>query len=127
MVKAAGKYWRMDYQHASKRKTLALGVYPAVSLADARKGRDKARKLLAQDSGPSASKREAKQATAAAAANTFEAVGRDWLAKTAAERMASIYGKVTTWLEKDVFPQIGTMPISAIGPRDVLAALRLKG
>jgi hypothetical protein len=60
----------------------------------------------------------------AASANTFEIVGREWLKKTAGERMASTQGKVTTWLEKDVFPYIGKMPISTIGPRDVLAALR---
>jgi hypothetical protein len=46
-VKAAGKYWRMNYRYNGKQKTLALGVYPAVSLANARKGRDKARELLA--------------------------------------------------------------------------------
>jgi gas vesicle GvpC-like protein len=49
---------------------------------------------------------------------------REWLAKTAAERMASTQSKITTWLEKDVIPHIGKMPISTIGPHDVLAALR---
>ena len=123
-VKEAGKYWRLDYTHGDKRKTLALGVYPAVSLAKARARRDKARELLADGIDPGAAKREEKQAKLSAAANTFELVARDWLAKTAAERMASTHGKVTTWLEKDVFPWIGAMPISTIGPRDVLAALR---
>ena len=51
-------------------------------------------------------------------------VARDWLAKTAADRMATTQDKLTSWLEKDVIPYIGKMPISAIGPRDVLAALR---
>lgn len=46
-VLAAGKYWRMNYRFVGKQKTLSLGVYPAVSLAEARKGRDKAHKLLA--------------------------------------------------------------------------------
>ena len=124
LVKAAGKYWRQDYTHADKRKTLALGVYPAVSLAKARQRRDKARELLADGIDPNAAKQEEKQATAAAAANTFEAVAREWLAKTAADRMASTHTKVTTWLQKDVIPFIGTMPISTIGPRDVLGALR---
>ena len=48
LVKSAGKYWRFDYRFADKRKTLALGTYPAVTLADARKARDTARALLAQ-------------------------------------------------------------------------------
>lgn len=123
-VKAAGKYWRMDYRFDDKRKTLALGVYPAVSLASARKQRDKARELLAGGIDPGMAKQADKQAKADAAASTFEAVAREWLAKTSSDRMASTHGKVTTWLEKDVFPFIGSMPISTIGPRDVLAALR---
>ena len=124
LVKASGKYWRMDYAHLEKRKTLALGVYPAVSLLKARKGREKARELLAAGIDPNAAKQGEKLARAVVAANTFEAVAREWLVKSAAERMASTHAKVTTWLEKDVFPYIGKMPISAIGPRDVLAALR---
>ena len=48
LVSASGKYWRMDYRFADKRKTLALGVYPAVSLAKARQRREKARELLAE-------------------------------------------------------------------------------
>lgn len=120
LVKAGGKYWRMDYTHADKRKTLALGVYPAVSLADARARRDAARKLLAKQIDPGTAKREEKQAKATAAANTFESVARDWLAKTAAKRVAITQSKVTTWLEKDAIPFIGKMPISTIGPRDVL-------
>ena len=124
LVKAVGKYWRMDYCHAEKRKTLALGVYHEVTLLKARKRRDKARELLADGVDPGAAKQEEKAAKVAAAANTFEVVAREWLIKTAAERMASTHTKVTTWLDKDVFPHIGKMAISTIGPRDVLAALR---
>jgi integrase len=120
LVKSGGKYWRMDYTHADKRKTLALGVYPAVSLAKARARRDKARELLAGGIDPSTAKKEDRQAQADAAANTFEAVARDWLIKTKAKRAEITHVKVTTWLEKDAFPFIGNMPISTIGPRDVL-------
>ena len=123
-VKEAGKYWRMNYRFTGKQKTLALGVYPAVSLAKARQRRDKARELLAEGIDPSTAKKEDKQAKADAAANTFEMVARDWLAKTAADRMPTTQDKITAWLEKDVMPFIGKMPISTIGPRDVLAALR---
>ena len=124
MVNAGGKYWRMDYRFADKRKTLALGVYPEVSLAKARQRREKARELLADGIDPSTAKREEKQAKADAAAHTFALVAREWLAKTAAERADATQNKITSWLEKDVIPFIGDMPISAIGPRDVLAALR---
>jgi integrase len=120
LVSKTGKYWRMNYRFAGKRKTLALGVYPAVSLAEARQGREKARKLLAQGIDPSTAKQEERQAAAAASACTFELVAREWLAKTQAERAETTHLKVKTWLEKDAFPFIGAMPISAIKPRDVL-------
>ena len=119
-VKEAGKYWRMNYRFAGKQKTLALGVYPAVSLLKARQRRDKARELLADGLDPNTAKQEDKQAKADAAANTFEAVARDWLIKTKAKRAEITHLKVATWLEKDAFPFIGNMPISTIGPRDVL-------
>ena len=124
LVKAAGKYWRMDYTFQEKRKTLALGVYPEVGLAKARKRRDAARELLADRVDPNAAKKQEKAVKLAASANTFEIVAQEWLKKTANERMTSTQAKVTTWLEKDVFPHIGKMAISTIGPRDVLAALR---
>ncbi|MCY1226184.1 Prophage integrase IntA [compost metagenome] len=120
LVKAAGKYWRMDYSFSGKRKTLALGTYPEISLAKARERRAAARTLLAEGVDPSAAKREEKKARADAAANTFEAVAREWLAKTAAKRADGTQLKVKTWLEKDVFPFIGKMPMSTIGPRDIL-------
>jgi integrase len=121
LVKSAGKYWRMDYRHVGKRRTLALGVYPAVSLAKARQRRDKARELLADGIDPGQAKRSDKQAQADAAANTFEVVARTWLKTTMAARAATTQDRVTGWLEKKVFPAIGGMPISAVGPRDVLA------
>ena len=74
LVNAGGKYWRMNYRFADKRKTLALGVYPEVSLLKARQRRDKAREQLADGIDPSAVKRQEKLARADAAANTFEAV-----------------------------------------------------
>jgi len=126
LVNAAGKYWRLNYRFDSKQKTLALGVYPDVPLLKARQRRDKARELLADGIDPGIAKQQAKQAQAAVLANTFEAVARDWLVKTAADRMAGTQGKVTTWLQKDVFPYIGNKPISTIGGRDVLAACHPK-
>jgi len=123
-IKDAGKYWRMNYRFGGKQKTLALGVYPAVSLADARSRRDKARKLLANDTDPGAAKRDEKQAKARASANTFEVVAAQWLQATAANRAEVTQEKVTNWLKKDINPYIGTMPIATIGPRDVLAVAR---
>ncbi len=120
LVKASGKYWRMDYTHSTRRRTLALGVYPAVSLAKARKRRDAAREQLADGVDPNAAKRQEKREQADAASNTFEIVARDWLAKTAAKRAPGTQARVLTLLEHDVFPFIGIRPISKIGPREFL-------
>lgn len=124
LVSASGKYWRMNYRFAGKQKTLALGVYPAVSLAEARKRRDKAREKLANDIDPSTAKQSEKQAKADIAANTFERVARDWLSKTKTERAAITQDKVSAWLEKDMLPSLGKKPISTISPREVLAMVR---
>ena len=124
LVKDAGKYWRMSYRFIGKQKTLALGVYPAISLAKARQRRDKARELLADGIDPSQSKRDEKQAKATAASHTFEIVARRWLAKTVATRATTTQEKVTNWLQKDVFPFIGSMPISTIKPLDVLSTVQ---
>jgi integrase len=120
LVKASGKYWRLDYRFAAKRKTLALGIYPEVSLAKARLRRDKARELLADDVDPSFAKRKERQAKADAALNTFEAIARVWLIKTAAKRASVTQARITTLLENDVFPFIGKMAVTEIEPRDIL-------
>ena len=120
LVKAGGKYWRMDYTLDGRRRTLAMGVYPEVSLARARQRRAKARELVADGIDPGTAKREEKQAKADASANTFEVVARIWLDKTKAKRAQVTQDRVATLLEKDIFPFIGHLPISTIGPRDVL-------
>lgn len=119
-VKAAGKYWRLDYRIDGKPKVLALGVYPAVTLAEARERRETARKALAHGTDPGVAKRDVKQARAQAAANTFEAVAREWLVKTSNKRAAVTQAKVASWLEKDVFPFIGKLAITNIKAKDVL-------
>lgn len=124
LVKAAGKYWRMNYRFTEKQKTLALGVYPAVSLAKARKRRDEARELLADGIDPSQAKQDAKNSQNSAAAHTFEKVALEWLNKSVTNRATSTQEKVTNWLNHDVFPFLGKKPISTIGPRDVLAAVQ---
>lgn len=119
-VKTAGKYWRMDYRFGGKAKTLALGTYPEVSLLKARQRRESARELLADGIDPSIAKREKKAAMLTASENTFEVVARHWLEKTQADRAPITQSKVSAWLERDAFPYIGKMPISTIGPRDIL-------
>src|SRR6266436_5847787 len=66
-----GKYWRLKYFFGGKEKVLALGVFPGITLADARERRAEAKKLLGKGADPGEAKKEAKRATALKAANTF--------------------------------------------------------
>lgn len=81
LVKSTGKYWRMDYLLLGKRMTLAIGVYPAVSLVSARKKRDEARELLAKDIVPLLTKAINKQIVRTMAENNFKAKAQEWNAK----------------------------------------------
>ena len=119
-VKTAGKYWRMNYRFMDKQKTLAIGVYPEVSLAKARKRRDQAREQLAEGVDPAAAKRLDRQAKADAAANTFEALAKSWLIKTAPKRAEVTQTRIAGLLAKDVFPFIGKVPVMELRARDVL-------
>jgi integrase len=124
LVKAAGKYWRMDYTHASKRKTLALGIYPEVSLAKARQRREKARELLADGIDPSTAKREEKLEKAGAAGNTFKAIAIEWHAMKAKGCAENTSDKRLTQLENHIFPAIGNRPIADIKPPEILAMVQ---
>lgn len=126
VMPSGSKVWRMAYRQPSgKNNRLTFGPYPEISLLDARTKCAAARKLLAEGIDPGQAKREDKHARSVAAIHTFEAVARTWLAKTAADRAISTQEKNTAWLERNIFPHIGEMPVSAIKPRDVLAALNI--
>jgi hypothetical protein len=124
LVKGTSKYWRMSYRFDGKQKTLAFGVYPAVSLAQARGRRDEARKALAEGIDPGQAKLEAKAAKEAETANTFEALARERLKKVSKSRSASTQDKVTAWLEHDVFQFVGHMPVSQV-PSGAKAGARI--
>ena len=120
LVAKAGKYWRFDYRYDGKRRTLAVGVYPDVTLAQARERRDQARALLAKGVDPSA----AKQARKAAAENSFEAVAREWHTKFSPSWIPHHADKIIRRFEREVFPWIGNRPIADISAPDLLAVLR---
>lgn len=121
---AGGRYWRLKYRMHGKEKRLALGVYPDVSLADARKARDKARELIAKGFDPGTAKQEEKVAKALAAASSFEAVAREWHQNCAASWVPLTGVRILRRLEADVFPAIGRMPIADITAPVLLACLR---
>lgn len=123
-ITAAGKYWRMAYRFNGKQKTLAIGVYPAVTLAKARKARDTARELLADGQDPSEAKRTRKAAEKAEAVNTVEAVGLAWLATHKAGWSDTHYIREERNLRKDVFPYLGNRAIGTIEPPELLKVIR---
>ncbi len=124
VTQAGGKYWRYDYRVNAKRKTLALGVYPDVSLAQARQRLMEARSLLADGQDPSLAKRRTKARRLAASEATFAVVAGLWQQKTAAQRKANTEEKLSNWLRHDILPSIGPIPVADLSATDVRACLR---
>lgn len=120
---AGGKHWRMNYSYGGKQKTLSFGPYPAVSLLDARKRRDVAKDMLRQGRDPAVEKRVTARAQATAAANTFEAVARAWHTKKAPRWSAVHAADVIGNLDRDIFPEIGDLPITTIKAPKLLEIL----
>jgi integrase len=118
------RYWRMKYRFAGKEKRLAMGVYPDISLAEARDRRDQARKLLANGVDPGTAKQESKRAAKAATENSFEAVAREWFTKHSPRWVESHSEKIIRRFERDVFPWIGNRPIAHITAPELLTVLR---
>ncbi len=116
---AGGKYWRWKYRHGGKEKRLALGVYPDVSLAQAREARDDARKLLKDGTDPGQLRREAKLASAFDQANTFEAVARLWWEHWRDGKSERHAAYAIKRLEADAFPMLGSRPIASLTAKDL--------
>lgn len=115
-----GKCWRLKYYFDGKEKSLALGVYPEISLADARTRRDKARKLVANGVDPGDVKKQQKAERAEHIANTVEIIARQWLTKREDTLAEKTLNMIQRRLENDVFPVIGNMPIADLKARDIL-------
>jgi integrase len=119
-----GKYWRYDYRFADKRKTLALGVYPDVSLAEARSYHQSAREQLSSGIDPSEIKRVQKLTQHLASTDSFEAVAREWFNQMMSEKSDSYRVRTLRILEKDLFPSLSNRPVSQIKAPELLAVLR---
>lgn len=119
-----GKYWRLKYRYGGKEKRLSLGVYPGVSLKEARLKRDEAKQLLARDLDPSEFRKAIKAQKLHSSENSFEAVAREWHQKYSQNQAASTSKRNLSRLERDIFPWLGAQPISEITAPELLITLR---
>lgn len=119
-----GKWWRLKYRFAGKEKRLSLGVYPDVTLKDARDRRDASRKRLANGTDPSENRKTMKSAQADKAANSFEVVAREWFAKYSTTWAAQHSERIVRRFERDIFPWIGRRPVAEVAAPELLAVMR---
>ena len=126
LVTKAGKYWRFKYRFGGEeRPPLALGVFPEVSLAEAREERDELRKNVRQGIDPRAERRARKASGGVAAATTFELVAREWWGSVHCRRVKKSHsGRQLRRMELYLFPSLGHYPIAEILPRQLLVPLR---
>lgn len=118
------RYWRLKYRFAGKEKLLALGVYPAVTLREARELRDSAKKKLAHGVDPSEARKAEKRSLIANAENSFEAVAREWHSKFSPQLSEAHAQRNLRRLEVHVLPYVGGRPIADLEPPEILAVLQ---
>jgi len=119
-----GKWWRLKYRFSGKEKRLSLGVYPDVSLKEARDRRDEARKLLANEIDPSENRKAQKTARGEREGNSFEVVAREWFAKHSTHWATDHANRTFRRLERDVFPWIGDKPITGVTAPELLSVIQ---
>lgn len=124
LVNQTGKYWRWNYRHLGKQRTMTYGVYPDITLAQARDRHQNARRLLADGIDPNDQKKADKRAAKLAANNSFEAIAQEWLVEYKQTVSASTYDHTKAWMVNDVFPWLGRRPIAEIDAPEILTVLR---
>ncbi len=118
------KSWRMKYRFGGKEKRLTFGLYPEVTLAEARERRDEARKMLRDNRDPVVEERRRAAAEIAAAGATFETIAREWHKDEMPRWSAGQAGLIMRALERDVFPALGKLPVRDIDGPMLLTELR---
>ena len=124
LTEAGGRYWRMKYRYGGKEKRLALGVYPAVGLKDARDRATEARRQLLDGVDPGAARKIDKLREQVNSSNTIKAIGMEWLELHRDEWSKSHYTRERRNLEKDLSPYLGARPIDEVEPPELLAVIR---
>lgn len=135
-VKGGAHGWRLDYTFEGRRKTLSLGTYPSTTLAIARRKADAAREKVADGQDPSQERKaqrvvhakaieaEKRQQQGLPPINSFEEVGREWFEIRRGGWANGYSEKVIARLENDVFPYVGSAPVTSITPTQLLEVLR---
>jgi integrase len=118
------KYWRLQYRFDGKQKMLALGIYPEISLSEARQRRDEAKRQVANAIDPSEQKKVEKQARKATVENTFKAIALEWHEYKRPNWSKGYAEDIIEAFENDIFPDIGKRPIAEIKPLEILSSLR---
>ncbi|HUN54724.1 MAG TPA: integrase arm-type DNA-binding domain-containing protein [Smithella sp.] len=121
---SGGKLWHFKYRFGNKEKKLTFGPYPEISLLDARRKRDDARRLLANDTDPGVIRKVQKQAKIEES-ETFEIIAKEWNERFKSKWQEEYSDKIMHRLEINVFPLIGSRPIKDIKAPELLSVLRL--
>jgi integrase len=121
---SGGRYWRMNYRHLGKQKTLSFGVWPDTGLAEARAEQDAARKVLARGDDPAERLKLDRIAATGAASNSFKAVADEWLLKLEKEGRSPVTMKKLRWLLGFINAGIGKRPIASVSVHELLVMLR---
>ncbi len=124
LINKSGKYWRLKYRFAGKEKKLSIGVYPEISLKEARAQRDEARRMIAEGVDPSLVRKQNKAAIRLASENSFEALAREWHQSQLALWSSGHASRVIESLEVDAFPDLGLVPVAELTAPMMLDALR---
>lgn len=108
------RYWRLKYRLAGREKLFAVGVYPEISLAQAREKALEARRLIREGQDPVAERKRQRAATVASSAETFQAIAEEWITSRAGIWSATYREAIQSALAANLYPQIGTHPIRSI-------------
>ena len=119
-----GKWWRLKYRYDGKEKRLSLGVYPEVSLKQARQNRDHCRKQLAEGIDPSQHRKATKAARKQATANSFEVIAREWFERHKSGWAPAHAERQISRLDRHILPWLGNKPIACITAPELLQVLR---
>ena len=121
---SGSKRWRLKYRFAGKEKLISLGVYPQVSLKEAREQRDHAKQLLEKGINPSEQRKSTIAQAMPSATNSFEAVSREWHALKKPQWSEKHSQTISSRLENNIYPWLGARPIDQITAPELLESLR---